>query len=117
MLLHEFGHYVDAMLRTQLYRPEDGDAPDADAADDEGAKLAYALAHFDVANTAETTFATLKSPDYSGALQVDYHEARAAVRAAQNQEAQNIEGKDGSQEFFPAKGRAHERATDTLVRS
>lgn len=104
ILLHEFGHYVDAMLRTKLYQPADGEAPGTDASDDEGAKLAYALAHFDLAKTSETTFATLKSPEYSGELRVNYDEACAAVRASQNQHAQHMEGKEGSEEFFAAKG-------------
>jgi len=115
MLLHEFGHYVDAMLRAKLYQPDDGDAPGTDAPDDEGAKLAYALAHFDLNNTSKTTFAKLTSPEYSGELMVDYEEAQADIRKSQDEHAQHIEGKQGEEEFFPAKGEhADDRPTSSF---
>lgn len=104
MLLHEFGHYLDAVLRTRLYQPEDGDAPGADAPGDEGAKLAYAMAHFDLKNSTETTFAILTSPDYNGELKVDYAEACRAIRKSQDDHTQHVEEKEGTEEFFPADG-------------
>lgn len=113
MLLHEFGHYIDAMLRTKLYEEEDGEAPGRDASDDEGAKLAYALAHFDLENSTETPFATLTSPDYSGELTVVYAEAREAILKSQDEHAQKIEEKQGNEEFFPAKGEHADEHPDT----
>jgi uncharacterized Zn-binding protein involved in type VI secretion len=110
VLMHEFGHYIDAVLRQDLADKNKygrstlaGDAPD-----DEGAKFAYQMAFFDFSQSDETVFATYTSPEYSGPLKVNYSEARQAIQQAQGEQAQRLEGKAGSREFFPAKGE-HEK--------
>ena len=103
-LLHEFGHYIDAVLRHQLAdKNPDGTSTLAfDSDHDEGAKYAYAVAAFDLRGKSNSVFAHLTSPTYSGPLRVNFSEVRALIKAAQNKEAQLVEKKDGTVEFFPA---------------
>jgi len=103
-LLHEFGHYIDAVLRLDLAdKDPDGSATmESDAHEDEGAKFAYFIAGLDLQDTSNTVFATYKSPEYSGPLRINYHEARKLIQESQGRIAQMIEGKVGSMEYFPA---------------
>jgi type VI secretion system secreted protein VgrG len=103
-LLHEFGHYIDAVLRLDLAdKNPDGSATlVSDAPEDEGAKFAYWIAGLDLQNSSNTVFATYKSPDYSGPLRINYNEARKLIQQSQGRIAQMIEGKEGSLEYFPA---------------
>ncbi len=126
-LLHEFGHYIDSVLRHELAdKNPDGTSTLAfDSDHDEGAKYAYAVAAFDLRGTSSSVFAHVTSPAYSGPLRVNYAEVRALIMAAQNKEAQLVEQKDGTVEFFPAgpehKGDpnsyGHENIEDALINS
>jgi type VI secretion system VgrG family protein len=110
-LLHEFGHYIDLVLRTDLAdkHPDGSSTLKADADLDEGAKFAYEIAVFDFAGSSEAEYANYSSPNFSGPLKVNYNEARTAIRQAQDEQAQRMEGKDGSVEYFGA-GRGEHHA-------
>jgi uncharacterized protein involved in type VI secretion and phage assembly len=103
-LLHEFGHYIDAVLRSDLAEKNaDGTStvkPDADL--DEGAKFAYHIAFYDFGGSSETKYAQYSSPKFNGPLKVNYNTARKAIQAAQGEEAQRKEVKEGKLEFFGA---------------
>jgi type VI secretion system secreted protein VgrG len=104
VLLHEFGHYIDIVLREDLAdKHPDGTALlDGDAEGEEGAKFAYALALFDVENSKQAEFAQVTSAEYCGSLIVDYEEASAAVLQSQEGEAQEGGDPDGDIELFAA---------------
>ncbi|MEJ7806460.1 MAG: HET-C-related protein [Telluria sp.] len=104
VLLHEFGHYIDAVLRLDLAdKNADGSSTlVSDADEDEGAKFAYFIAGLDLQNTSNTVFATYKSPEYAGPLRINYSEARKLIQQSQGRIAQMIEGKEGQLEYFPA---------------
>ena len=93
-LLHEFGHYIDVVLRDGM--------PAADAQGEEGARFAYQLAFYDFANSSETAYADYSGPSYSGQLKANYAEIRAEILRRQGRDAQEKEGKDGSREHFGA---------------
>ena len=101
-LLHEYGHYIDAVLRQDLAdkNPDGSSTLDTDAPDDEGAKFAYEIAGFDLENSSQTIFAQYKSPEFSGSLKVNYKEAQLAVRRSQDEDAQRKESKQGQVEHF-----------------
>ncbi len=103
-LLHEFGHYIDAVLRHDLVEKNaDGTSSVADdAPGDEGAKFAYEIAFFDFEGSSNAIFANYISPEHSGPLKVNYGAARTAIRKSQDEEAQRDEGKSGSKEHFGA---------------
>lgn len=106
VLLHEFGHHIDSIIREDLASSEAEEASPlkTDAEGDEGAKLAYALAFFDFDNSVDTEFAQLVSQDYSGPLRVNYKDARNYIKLSQDDEAQRREGKSGDLELFGASG-------------
>ncbi len=112
VLLHEFGHHIDNVLRTDLAdKHPDGTstlAPDGPL--DEGARYAYHVAFFDLANTGEAVYAQYESPDYSGPLKVDYQDAYEAIKASQGDDAATVEVKNGSRESFGA-GRGEHHKT------
>jgi hypothetical protein len=111
-LLHEFGHYIDLVLRMDLAHknPDGTSVLDSDAEDDEGAKFAYAIAFYDFANTSEVEYATYTSQDYVWPLRVNYEEAQKAIQRTQGHEAHRMERKRGQLEFFGAgKGENHEK--------
>jgi type VI secretion system secreted protein VgrG len=103
-LLHEFGHYIDAVLRLDLAdkNPDGSSTLESDAPEDEGAKFAYWIAGLDLQDASNTVFATYKSPEYSGPLRINHNEARKLIQKSQGRIAQMIEGKEGSLEYFPA---------------
>jgi type VI secretion system secreted protein VgrG len=111
-LIHEFGHYIDNLLRVDL---ADKDAhgvstlkPDSEG--DEGAAFAYGVAFFDFAESSETVYATYTSPKFTGPLRVNYHEVRELLKASQDEDAQKKEGKQGDVEHFGAgKGENHKK--------
>lgn len=112
ILMHEFGHYIDSVLRKDLAdKDADGNSTVAqDARHDEGAKYAYALAFFDIENSDHIVFAKCQSPDYSGDLKVDYSQARRAIQEAQRH-AHQQEGKSGDHEHFGAgRGESNEES-------
>ena len=103
-LLHEFGHYIDLVLRSDLAEKNlDGTSTLAsDAEGDEGAKFAYNIAFFDFCNSGSAPYACYRSPTFNGELKVDYHAVQQAIQQSQNEDAQHNEGKHGSIEFFGA---------------
>jgi type VI secretion system secreted protein VgrG len=113
-LLHEFGHYIDGVLRHQLAdKNPDGTSTLADdSADDEGAKFASAIAALDILGAPRVEFAKLTSPAYSGPLRVHYGEARRLIMEAQDEKAQKDERKRGTVEYFPA-GPEHKDEADS----
>ena len=103
-LLHEFGHYIDLVLRSDLAEknPDGTSAIAPDAEGDEGAKFAYNIAFFDFCNSSSTPYASYRSPTFNGELKVDYHAVQQAIQKSQNEDAQRNEGKNGNIEFFGA---------------
>lgn len=97
-LLHEYGHYIDCVLRQDLADKAAGVADDAPG--DEGAKFAYEIAGLELGATSHVVFAKYTAPEYSGDLEVRYDEVQKLIREAQAEEAQHKEGKDGTQEHF-----------------
>jgi hypothetical protein len=104
VLLHEFGHYIDTVLREDLAdKNADGSSSLApDAPGDEGAKFAYEIANYDLENSSQAVFAQYSSPDYTGSLKVNYNAARKAIQLAQGEEAQRNERKTDTLEHFGA---------------
>ncbi len=98
-LLHEFGHYIDVVLRKDL-TPKDEVLDDAEG--EEGARFAYQLAFYDFAGSSEASYAEYSGPGYSGPLKANYAEVRAEILKRQAKDAQAMEGKDGNTEFFGA---------------
>jgi type VI secretion system secreted protein VgrG len=103
-LLHEFGHYIDLVLRADLTakNPDGSSSIAADASEEEGAKFAYGIAFFDFGDSSNATYAHYQSPKFSGSLKVNYNEARKIIQQLQNKEAQGIESKSGTVEHFGA---------------
>jgi hypothetical protein len=105
-LLHEFGHYIDLLLRKD-FAPKGETAGDAEG--DEGARFAYQVAFYDFAGSSETPYAEYSGPGYSGPLKANYAEVRAEILKRQGKDAQAKEGKEGSTEQFGAgMGEHHE---------
>ncbi|MGY1919458.1 HET-C-related protein [Pseudomonas tolaasii] len=104
ILLHEFGHHIDNVLRTDLAdKHSDGSSTLAeDGLLDEGARYAYRIAFFDIENSHETIYAHYTSADYDGPLKVDYSEAQAAIQRSQGADAEEQEYKSASNESFGA---------------
>ncbi|WP_394821376.1 HET-C-related protein [Pendulispora albinea] len=76
VLLHEFGHHVDNLLRKHYtHPPNDGDAPG-----EEGAKFAYAIAGMDHAERDHVIFAVLTRDGQSVPLELEYTEFHVAVK-------------------------------------
>lgn len=98
-LLHEFGHYIDAILRQDL-TPKDEVLEDAEG--EEGARFAYQLAFYDFAGSSEASYAEYSGPAYSGPLKANYAEVRAEILKRQAKDAQAMQGKQGNVEFFGA---------------
>lgn len=113
-LLHEFGHYIDTVLRHQLAdkNPDGSSTLVEDSTDEEGARFAYAIAALDISGAPRVEFAKLTSPAYTGPLRVHYGEARKLIMEAQDEKAQKDERKRGTVEFFPA-GPEHKDEPDS----
>lgn len=108
-LLHEFGHHVDIVLREDLNVNDDEiQKVSSDSEGEEGAKFAYAIAAFDLSGAANTIYAQLESPSYTGALRVNHADVRALIMESQSGEVQRRESKKGNVEYFSA-NREHER--------
>ena len=98
-LLHEFGHYIDLILRKD-FTPKD--EVTADAGGEEGARFAYQVAFYDFTGSSETAYADYSGPGYSGPLKANYAVVRAEILKRQGKDAQSREGKEGSTEQFGA---------------
>ena len=106
VLLHEFGHYIDIVVREDLAdkHPDGSPMLDSDAEGEEGARFAYALALFDLEYSTEVVFAEMTSGKYSGPLRVNYEEASRAVQAMQDELAQGGGRTHNDVELFEANG-------------
>ena len=87
MLLHEFGHYIDHLLRHD-YADKDKDGNPLlakDAPHEEGQEFAYCLAFVIEEGKNETVYAYYKTTlyNYDGPLKVDYTKARKLVMESQ----------------------------------
>nr|WP_268801108.1 type VI secretion system tip protein VgrG [Pseudomonas sp. BSw22131] len=114
VLLHEFGHHLDNLLRTELAdkNPDGTSTLAADAPEEEGAKFAYQIALLDFENSAYTRFATFTTARHpETALYVAYPEAQAAIKETQGLDAQRMETGSGQREGFGAgRGEHHDRS-------
>ena len=96
ILLEEFGHYLDDLLRN-VYSTTGGDA-----LYDEGAIFAYSLVHFDLANQTTLTLAELEHPGYKGPIEINWQEAIGSVEEYASVEDQINDSKTNYFEFFGA---------------
>ncbi len=96
-LIHEFGHYIDVVLREDLAdKDEDGKSTIArDSEKEEGAAFAYEVAFLDYKDTHETIYATYSSPQYKGPLKINYADIRQEIKRVQAQDAQRQDGAEG----------------------
>ncbi len=96
ILLEEFGHYLDDLLR-DVYSTTGGDA-----LYDEGAIFAYSLVHFDLVNQTTLTLAELEHPGYKGPIEINWQEAIGSVEEYASVEDQINDSKTNYFEFFGA---------------
>ena len=96
ILLEEFGHYLDDLLRN-VYSTTGGDA-----LYDEGAIFAYSLVHFDLVNQTTLTLAELEHPGYKGPIEINWQEAIGSVEEYASVEDQINDSKTNYFEFFGA---------------
>ncbi|MHC1651874.1 type VI secretion system tip protein TssI/VgrG [Stenotrophomonas maltophilia] len=112
VLLHEFGHHVDNVLRSDLAEKDANGKPTlaADSGKEEGTALAYRLAFFDLEGTHETEYAQYTSPEYNGALKVNYAEVQAALKQQGPVAQETNKSEDGRYEGFSAgDGQNHDK--------
>jgi len=104
VLLHEFAHHVDNVLRNDLAEKDANGKPTlaADSGKEEGTALAYRLAFFDLEGTHETEYAQYTSPEYNGALKVNYAEVQAALKQQGPVAQEANKSEDGRYEGFSA---------------
>jgi hypothetical protein len=103
VLMHEFGHYIDHILRNELSNTG------GDAHGEEGQVFAYRMSFIDFKDTDETTFARYRSKKFGyGSLtdvKVHYPEVRMAIRKYQEGGEHKLEGSaDGAEHFSAGKG-------------
>ena len=112
VLLHEFGHHIDNLLRTDFAdkQPDGTSTLAPDGPMDEGAGYTYRIAFYDMGLSGQTVYAEYASPDYCGPLAVDYEQAHAFIKANQGEDAQRVDVKAGSREAFGAGRGAHHTA-------
>jgi len=111
LLLHEYGHHIDNVLRTDLAEKEPNGRSTlmADSPLEEGTGMAYRLAFFDLENSQDTVYATYTSPDHDGPLRVDYAEVQAALKHQGPVAQTSHASADGRYERFSAgDGQNHE---------
>ncbi|MDR0234397.1 MAG: hypothetical protein LBI31_06325 [Zoogloeaceae bacterium] len=106
VLLHEFGHHVDNVLRSDLAEKDASGKSTvaADAPHEEGRTFAYQLAFLDIREQDVTEYAHYVSPGYSGALKVDHAEARRHVLATQGDGKSVVAGMDKVEYFSAGRG-------------
>lgn len=112
VLLHEFGHHVDNVLRADLAEKGANGRSTllADSPFEEGTGMAYRLAFFDLENSQDTVFASYTSPGHNGPLRVDYAEVQAALRQQGPVAYAQSKSSDGRYEGFSAgDGQNHEK--------
>lgn len=112
VLLHEYGHHIDNVLRTDLAEKDPNGCTTlmADSPLEEGTGMAYRLAFFDLENSQDTVYATYTSPDHDGPLRVDYAEVQAALKHQGPVAQTSTTSADGRYEQFSAgDGQNHEK--------
>lgn len=96
ILLEEFGHYLDDLLRN-VYSNIGGDA-----LYDEGAIFAYSLVHFDLPNQPVITLAELDHPSYQGLVEISWQDIIGSVDEYASIEEQINDSQTDYFEFFGA---------------
>lgn len=96
VLLHEFGHHVDHLLRTQ-YSQVGGDAPG-----EEATTFSYALLGLEHVDVGLVEFATLRRGATGVVLSVEFADFHAAVVDYLNDPAARDDAKRNTVEFFGA---------------
>lgn len=96
LLLHEFGHHIDNLLRKH-YSQVGGEAPG-----EEGAFFAYAVAALNHVEEEAFEYATLIEESGEGILKIDYKEFHQAAKEYLANPEQRLEAKKETIEFFGA---------------
>ncbi|HEY8208473.1 MAG TPA: HET-C-related protein, partial [Myxococcaceae bacterium] len=96
VLMHEFGHHVDHLLRHH-YSQVGGDAPD-----EEGAELAYGVTAMHHVDTNHVPFATLSRNGQDVELALDFPDFTAAVQQYLSDPQAQEDAKRETVEFFGA---------------
>lgn len=84
ILIEEYGHHIDNLLRTDLATNSKKDEDYID----EGAKFAYALSCFDIFKESSINYAKVQTPKFSGNLIVDFSEVQDKIKAYSSIEQQ-----------------------------
>lgn len=102
ILLHEFGHHVDNVLRQDLAEDNpDGTRPARDAEHEEGSRYASAMARYEATHEGSISIARYTPADADGAdIVVDYQQAMQKVARFQSESAQGTA--EGERERFEA---------------
>ena len=96
ILVEEFGHHIDQLLRETL------SSVGGDAENDEGAIFAYKLAFTGICNGKEQVYAHVSSDHYTGPLSYNDEDLKAAAKEYASVEEQEKDDSDGMFEFFGA---------------
>lgn len=98
MLVEEYGHHIDNLLRTELAT---NGKKDTDYID-EGAKFAYALFNFDIFTETLLHFANAETPKYTGDLIIDFSEIHTQIKEYVNETKQYDANPNEDEEGFGA---------------
>jgi len=106
ILLHEFGHHLDNVLRQDLAKKTPGTpAPANDAPLEEGSKYAHLMASFDSPDHGETSIAHyIQANETERSISVVLSQAMLAVSRSQDPTGQQSQGPIGDREHFEAGG-------------
>lgn len=94
VLVEEYGHHIDNLLRTELAT---NGIPDIDIID-EGAKFAYALFKFDIFKESSLKYAKAETPNFNGDLIVDFSVLNKEITTyvSENKQYDEIPGQETS---------------------
>ncbi|KQT15030.1 hypothetical protein ASG31_15620 [Chryseobacterium sp. Leaf404] len=98
MLVEEYGHHIDNLLRTELANKGKKDTDYID----EGAKFAYALFNFDIINESFLNYARAETPKYTGDLIIDFSTIHTQIKKYVNEEKQYDANPDEDEDGFGA---------------
>ncbi|HGM5579627.1 TPA: HET-C-related protein [Pseudomonas putida] len=104
ILLHEFGHHLDNLLRQDFTtRLDDGHASVAEDAElEEGARFAYLIGCSESGPQGELQIAHLTEADRTITLRANAQAMRLFIRQSQDDQAQRANTNEGSREGFSA---------------
>ncbi len=98
IIVHEFGHHIDNLLRN-VYSQVGGDAEL-----DEGAAFAVILGNLDIRNSATTEVATYNGDLGSQVICLEYPEMHAELQKQRNYIENDKKSHNGDREYFSAGG-------------